>query len=117
MERRKLGIYGENLAVRFLEDLKYNVLCANYRCKLGEIDIVAMDKNILVFVEVKTRSSDSFGRGMESVNLKKQKRIRRVAVDYLSQNDIPFLGIRFDVIDIIVKMSLPAQIEHIKNAF
>lgn len=117
MERKKLGTFGENLAVEFLKNRRFQVLCVNYRCRYGEIDIVAMERNTLVFIEVKTRSSEDYGKGMEAVNYKKQKKIRRIAVNYLSENTLPFSEIRFDVIDITVNEKLPSRIEHIKNAF
>ena len=117
MERKELGSFGENLALKFLKERKYKVLCVNYRCRYGEIDIVTMERDTLVFVEVKTRSSEKYGKGMEAVDYRKQKKIRRIAVNYLSENAIAFSGIRFDVMDITVRGDTPLQIDHIENAF
>ena len=117
MRWTQLGSYGEKLAVDYVRGIKYDVLSRNYRCNLGEIDIIAMDAKTLVFIEVKTRSSLRYGSGLESVNYKKQRRIRKVATSYLNKNRVTFSQIRFDVIDILVKKDAPIQIDHIKNAF
>ena len=108
-----LGIQGETLAKEYLENLGYKILELNYKNKIGEIDIIAKDKDILVFVEVKARQSLKFGHPREAVNYYKQQKIKNVAVGYLKFKRLyEKIGIRFDVIDV-----LGDKITHIKNAF
>ena len=75
MNNIALGIYGEKLALKYLKKQKYKILEKNFRCALGEIDIVAKDGEFLVFVEVKTRSSNAFGEPMEAVDFYKQRKL------------------------------------------
>ena len=75
MNNIALGIYGEKLALKYLKKQKYKILEKNFRCALGEIDIVAKDGGFLVFVEVKTRSSNAFGEPMEAVDFYKQRKL------------------------------------------
>lgn len=113
----KLGKCGEKAAAKFLKSKKYRIIRKNYRSSYGEIDIIAKDKKTIVFVEVKTRSSKKYGRGMESINFIKQQKLRKTALHFLQNNKIFFDGLRFDVIDILIKKSGPPEIYHIKNAF
>lgn len=114
----KLGNFGEKQAARYLRTRNYKILQQNYRCRYGEIDIIAKDtENTLVFIEVKTRSSEKYGRGMESVTSKKQQRLKKTSLYFLQKNKIFFEGLRFDVIDILKKQGKPPKILHIKNAF
>jgi len=83
--RRKLGMCGEKLALSCLEQKGYRLLAKNYRCFLGEIDLVMKDQNRLVFIEVKTRSSERFGTALESVNQHKLRRIIRISEFFLQQ--------------------------------
>lgn len=117
MNNKKIGVEGEKLAVNFLKQNNYDVLNVNYRCRYGEIDIVARQGNILIFVEVKTRSSLKFGMGREAVNYNKQKKIRKAAMSFINEKRIYFSEIRFDVIDILIKKPRFFEITHIKNAF
>lgn len=118
--RLGLGRSGEALACRQLERSGYLIAARNWRCGLGEIDIVARRGDTVVFVEVRTRRrTDRFGTPAESVDARKQSRLRRVAQAYLRQarlaDDTP---VRFDVFDI--RWDPPAgepQIRHIPNAF
>lgn len=106
------GVLGEDLATKYLKKKHFKILERNHRNKVGEIDIVAMQKKTLVFVEVKSRSTLEFGRPAEAVNAHKQHKLRQVASLYLISHklDIPC---RFDVIEI-----LDGQvINHIENAF
>ena len=116
--RHKIGNVGENLAVKFLISNGYHILERNYRCKSGEIDIIAYEisTNELVFVEVKTRSNNKFGRPCESVKKSKQEHIKRVAKFYIYQKKIKNQNIRFDVIEVFSFNKL-YNIEHIKQAF
>ena len=106
------GRIGEIDAVEFLKKKGYKVLETNYTNKLGEIDIIAKDKNVIVFVEVKRRSTLMYGRPIEAVNFYKQQKIKKVAEFYLMKNNMIDVDVRFDVIEILDK-----QIEHIENAF
>lgn len=117
MSKKTVGVLGERKSVDYLKSKKYKILITNYRCKYGEIDIIAQKDSILIFIEVKTRNSLSFGRGMETVNYKKQQRIRKTALYFLQETKIPFKGLRFDVIDILNQGTKSSDIIHIKNAF
>lgn len=105
------GKSGEDKAAAFLKKNGYAVLKRNYRAKTGEIDIIAEKDSTLVFVEVKTRSSDAYGEGYQSVTHAKQHKIIRTAESYLTENNLEKLC-RFDVISID-----NGKITHIINAF
>ena len=94
------GIAGEERAVRELRRRGYRIVERNYRCKVGEIDIVARDRETLVFVEVRTRSSSASGSALETVTPAKQRRIARVASHYLAARRPVFDECRFDVVGI-----------------
>lgn len=112
---RFVGEKGEEIAIAYLKKKGYTILNRNYKTPFGEIDIIVKDKNTIVFVEVKSRNSLSFGKPFESVNLRKQERLRRSALFYL-RNLKKEEAIRFDVVSIILK-SEGYEIEHIKEAF
>ncbi len=112
---RLLGIKGEDLAVEFLKKKGYKILSRNYKTPLGEIDIVAEDRETLVFVEVKTRADNSFGLPFEAVNRKKREKLRRVALYYLKNCCKKDLHSRFDVLSI--QAGSKNEIEHIIDAF
>lgn len=117
-QRLMLGRLGENKAVDFLKKKGFRLLERNYRCKLGEIDIIAMKGETLVFVEVRCRSSETFGLPQESVNWRKQSKIRRIAQQYLNARSEKDIKARFDVIAIMIdKEERLVKIEHIENAF
>lgn len=99
------GKAGENIAANFLEKQGFIIIERNWRfSRMGEIDIIAQDKNTLVFIEVKARSSNLFGTPLESVDEKKFNKIQKLAEIYLSQNsNINYDGIRFDLIGILLK--------------
>lgn len=108
-----LGAMGEQQANQFLKQNNYKILQTNYKNKLGEIDIIATTKTgVLVFVEVKTRTTAKFGLPREAVTMHKQQKIRQVATLYLQQKHKLNQPVRFDVIDI-----WDNEITHIKNAF
>ena len=108
----RLGILGEKQAKDFLIKNKYKIIKTNYTCPVGEIDIIAKQKDVIVFAEVKTRTSAKFGLPRESVTPFKQNKIRSVATCYLKENMLLNSPVRFDVIDI-----LEGNITHIPNAF
>lgn len=113
------GAWGEQLAAEYLRKNRYEILAAGYRCRFGEIDLIAKDRRFLVFVEVKLRRSDSFAKALEYVDLRKQERIRTTAAMYLSQNPTK-LQPRFDVIEVYApegSATRDPKIYHMEDAF
>ena len=115
-ERIRTGKKGEDIAVDYLDRVGYQILNRNYRCLFGEVDIVAMDGDTVVFIEVKSRRSERFGDPQMAVGLEKQKKLSRIALKYLDDRRLYPCNARFDVV--AVKL-LPAgnQVEIIRNAF
>jgi len=113
---RRTGQRGEDFAVRFLNKKGYRVIERNYRCIFGEIDLIARDKDEIVFVEVKSRRSKDFGAPEAAVDTRKQKKISRIAMNYLQEEGLYDSNARFDVVAIHF---LPEgeRVEIIKNAF
>lgn len=116
-QRRHLGISGEDLAVEYLQQNGYKILERNFRSRLGEIDIVARDKDTLCFVEVKTRTSIEQGHPFESVSFFKQRKLARMALSYLKYKNFLDSPARFDVIAILFDEKGGKKIELIQNAF
>lgn len=117
-EHMKTGYRGEQLAARFLTSNGYKILSANYKTYVGEMDIIAMDKNkLLCFVEVKTRSPGGLFPPADAVDLGKQQRLLSVARTYIKQSGVEFSKVRFDIIEVILKDLFNADINHIKDAF
>ena len=111
--RRSVGKKYEELACRYLRAEGYQIRETNFRCRSGEIDIVAEDGRELVFIEVKYRSGDAAGDPLESVNYKKQRVISRTAAYYMLKHRIPETApCRFDVVGVT-----PQKVTVIKNAF
>ena len=94
-----LGHWGEGVAAEYLRKKRYSIIAANYRCRLGEIDLIAEDGEFLCFVEVKLRKSDAYGRGAEAVDRRKQERLRTSAQLYLMEHPTD-LQPRFDVVEV-----------------
>ena len=115
-KRQKFGEEGESIAARYLIKRGYRILERNYRTKLGEIDIIAKDKDTIVFVEVKSRRSWQFGNPKGAVTPQKQRKISTVALYYLKVNNHSNAKARFDVVAVTATRDKP-QIEIIKNAF
>jgi putative endonuclease len=115
-ERDALGQRGENVAARYLRNLGYTIIVRNFRCNLGEIDIVAKDGKTLVFVEVKTRTADE-PTPEDQVNSPKRHQITKAAKLYLSRYGIPQPPARFDVVAIIWPDGREPQIRHTPHAF
>lgn len=109
------GAVGEETAVRYLQEKGYRILERNFSNSLGELDIIAMEREVLVIVEVKTRKSLEYGYPREAVDLPKQRNIIRVTNSYLSRKNFWSLPVRFDVIEII--LGNKTKINHFKNAF
>jgi len=95
--RQELGILGENLAVDALRARGYSILARRHRSRYGEIDIIAEQGRVVIFVEVKLRTTDLFGEAFEAIPRWKQRRIITVALDYLSRNGLLDRPVRFDV--------------------
>jgi putative endonuclease len=112
MNNNEYGLYGENLASKYLKKNKYRIAERNFECFAGEIDIIAYDKKTLVFVEVKSRQNERFGLPREAVGYYKQRVYSKAALHYITVNRLFKLDARFDVIEI-----LNGEINHIKNAF
>lgn len=110
-----IGSKGEDLAVKFLKDKGYKIISRNYKTPIGEIDIIAEDNGILVFVEVKTRTSNLFGYPFEAVGTKKQHKLKNLALLYLKKNKSE-RSVRFDVLSISLNND-KKDIEHIQDAF
>lgn len=119
MEKKLLGRWGEEKAAQFLKKAGYRVVGLNYRCRMGEIDIIAQNRKYVVFVEVKLRKSPDFARASEYVTAAKRQRIRTTAAIWLSQNETG-LQPRFDVLEIYAPQGVESEkitINHIENAF
>lgn len=113
-----IGSYGEKLAANHLLYKGYRILKKNYRTKFGEIDLIAQNRQTLVFCEVKTRISNSFGGPLEAVNYYKQKKLKKLADFYLAAYEIDDLDVRFDVIAVeIDKTNKNIKIDHVEDAF
>ena len=110
------GHEGEHLAVRHLKRLGYRIICRNYRSPLGEIDIIARHRGVLVFVEVKSRSTETFGSPKLAVTSAKQRKLSQVAWHYLQQHNLTEASARFDVVTISRSKGTPL-FEVIENAF
>jgi len=115
-QHNELGKKGEELALAFLKEQGFSILETNWRYKKAEVDIIGMDGDILVFVEVKTRSTQLFGEPEEFIDSKKQALIAMAGAEYMAKINHDW-EIRFDVISIILKPGYPMKLKHIKDAF
>ncbi len=115
--RDDLGKKGEELAVSHLESLGYKIVERNFRCRLGEIDIIAYHGKTLVFVEVRTRKSCQFGSPLSSVTYRKQKKLITLAKFYMKKHRLFERVARFDVVGIILDKTGNVSIELVQNAF
>lgn len=114
-----VGAWGEALAAEYLRKKHYRIVATGYRCRFGEVDLIAQNRKFLVFVEVKLRKSAKFAQALEYVDRRKQERIRVTASMYLSQNPTP-LQPRFDVIEIYAPEGTATEkpeIYHLEDAF
>ena len=115
-ERLDLGKKGEDIALEIVKRLGYKCLARNYRCTLGEIDLIAREGECLVFIEIKTRKDKSTGFAKEAVDSRKRRQISRVALSYMKENDCSEMSARFDVIAINLSQG-DMDVEIINNAF
>lgn len=114
-QRKALGQYGEDIAADFLVAAGMEIIERNYRCPHGEIDIVARDEGTLVVCEVKTRRGRQYGSPLESVTPQKAKRLRRLLGYWLEHHDVPHVGVRIDVVGIVVPAKGRAQVERVQG--
>ncbi len=110
-----LGRQGEDLAASYLAGAGLQILARNWRCKDGEIDIVALDKRVLVICEVKTRSGVRFGTPLEAVTRQKAFRLRRLAVRWITARGLTVELIRIDVVGVLRTGSGEFRIEHVRG--
>ncbi|WP_321394936.1 YraN family protein [uncultured Desulfuromusa sp.] len=115
--RLALGAWGEDQAVEYLRLQGMKILERNYRTPVGEIDIIARNKKILLFVEVKTRRSVAFGSPQEAVGIRKQRQIIRTGQWYLQEHKCAKLQPRFDVVAVLSGINGTAEITHLTDAF
>lgn len=112
-----VGRYGEDVAARHLLDAGLEILARNWRCREGEIDIVAREREALVFCEVKTRSSDLFGLPAEAITRRKADRLRRLAWLWLQEHPDRATEVRFDVVSVLRAPAGAATVDHVRAAF
>lgn len=112
MQTRRIGDEGERIAEQYLLARGASILARNYAAQGGEIDLIVLWEGVIVFVEVKYRSTPLHGTGAESVTLAKRRRIGRAALSYLHAHHLLDRSARFDVIEI-----MPPDIRHLKSAF
>jgi len=110
-----LGKKGEIKAKEFLVEKGFTILETNYRNKIGEIDIIALDGNVLVFIEVKTRTGTTYGYAYEAVGIRKQKKIINVSRLYLTSKHYYNVQIRYDIIEVYLTNKI--VVNHLENAF
>ena len=119
METRSLGEYGEEQAARYLRRKGYRILARNYRCRLGESDLIARQGRFVVFAEVKLRREGGYASAAEAVTPPKQRRLRFAAESWLAENELEDVPCRFDVIEIYLEKtgSKIKTIQHLEEAF
>jgi putative endonuclease len=115
--KKDFGSWGERIAIDFLKEQGFVIVKCNYRCPYGEIDLIAKEKDIWCFIEVKTRKNQSYGYGFDSVTHVKQKHIIKVAQYYLVQSSLYEAPARFDIVSIDFVSANDYQIQLIRNAF
>ena len=115
-DRREVGKRGEDAAAKFIKKRGYKIVERNFTCPLGEMDIIALDKKTLCFIEVKTLSSKTYGPPEIAVNVHKQRKLSQVALAYLNRKHLHDINARFDVIAVTLSPE-GERIELIKDAF
>jgi putative endonuclease len=111
-----LGKEGERLAERYLQKKGYKLVERNYRCTAGELDLIVLDRRVVVFVEVKTRTGHGFGTPLEAVEFRKQRKMIQAAQFFLAAKGLQQRDARFDVVG-VSWMGREPIVEHIENAF
>ena len=113
--KHETGKEGENIATKYLEQNGYEIIDRNFRCKAGEIDVIARNNGEYVFIEVKTRSNKNYGLASEAVNKQKQSHLLKTIKYYIYLNRLENKFIRIDVIEVYIRQN-KAYINHIKHA-
>jgi len=116
MNAKTFGNIGESVAANYLRSVGYEIIDRNYHSRYGEVDIIAVNAIFVVFVEVKTRKTSAFATAVESVNYRKQAKIRTTAELWLQEHDTN-LQPRFDVVEIYINQGREPEVNHIENAF
>ena len=111
-----LGRYGEQAAADYLVAHGYELLDRNWRCSTGEVDIVARDAGMIVFIEVKTRNGKGFGHPFEAITESKRARLRQIAAAWLAARQLGSVPIRLDALSVLVQFG-KVHIEHLKQVF
>jgi|LFRM01.1.fsa_nt_gb putative endonuclease len=118
MNRKELGRWGEEMASQYLIHEKgYHIIDRNYRCPIGEIDLVAIYQKTLIFIEVKTRRFLSFGLPAESVTRNKQRKYHLLSQYYMKEKGLYDLDCRFDIVEVFARPDGSCNLNHIINAF
>ncbi|MDH5185935.1 MAG: YraN family protein [candidate division WOR-3 bacterium] len=115
-DKISLGKQGEKIALSYLKSKRFKIIEKNLRNRFGELDIIAQDKKTLVFIEVKTRTSEAFGNPIQGIDKRKQYRLRMLAQKYIAEKGLLEQEVRFDVLGIL-QTGKQTKIEHIPNAF
>ena len=111
------GELGERAAKRHLRRSGLKFLTANFRSPNGEMDLVFRDQDCLVFVEVKTRSSEEWSRPAAAVDAERRRRLTRAALDYLRLLKNPLVKVRFDIVEVLLQNSRVREVRHLQNSF
>lgn len=114
-QRSALGRYGEDVAARHLSDTGMEVLARNWRCDLGEADLVARDGDTLVICEVKTRRGLDYGTPLEAVTARKLARLRRLAARWIAESAQHPGDVRIDVVSVLLRRQGAALVEHVRG--
>jgi len=112
-----VGRFGEDTAAAYLSEAGLQVLQRNWRCRDGELDLIADEAGVLVVVEVKTRRTAEFGRPVEAVRPAKAARIRRLAMRWLAEDERFWPEVRFDIVGVLRSPSGQTSVEHLRGAF
>ncbi len=116
-EHLRRGELGERAAQKFLQQAGLKYLTANFRSERGEMDLIFRDVDCLVFVEVKTRSSEEWTRPAAAVNARKRRLLSQTALDYLQRLKNPEVKIRFDIVEVLLTDGAVREIRHLPNTF
>ncbi len=116
-EHLRRGKLGERAAKKYLQRQRMNFLTANFRSERGEVDLIFRDADCLVFIEVKTRSSEEWGRPAAAVDKERRGRLTRAALDYLRLLKNPPVKVRFDIVEVLLADGAVREVRHLPNAF
>jgi putative endonuclease len=117
LSKEQIGRLGEKLGARFLRRRGYRIVARNYACPAGELDLIALDQDTVVFVEVKTRRDTEVARPEEAVNFHKRRQITAAAKYYLLQTGVQGRPLRFDVLAVVLREGCRPELEHFIDAF